>query len=197
MKSLLWFHIAAIIWIVFLLYWIISARKLKAIKRREPFHERVLYMLPMMLSYVLLFNDQLTFTALGRRFVPLDPRIGVSGVVVTALGVAFAIWARLHLGENWSATVTVKTGHELIESGPYRAVRHPIYTGMLVATAGSALALGQARGLLALVVISVGFYFKARKEERYMFSEFGEKYQAYSRRTGMLLPRFLPARTNS
>lgn len=197
MKSLFWFHIAAIIWIVFLLYWIISARKLKAVKRREPFHERVLYMLPMMLSYVLLFNDQLTFTALGRRFVPLDPRIGVSGVVVTAVGVAFAIWARLHLGENWSATVTVKTDHELIESGPYRTVRHPIYTGMLVATAGSALALGQARGLLALVVISVGFYFKARKEEHYMRTEFGEKYALYAKHTGMLLPRFLPARTNS
>lgn len=189
MKSLFWFHIAAIIWFVFLLFWIISARKLKAIKRREPFHERVLYMLPMMVSYVLLFDDQLTFTALGRRFIPLDSRIGVLGIVVTALGVALAIWARLHLGENWSATVTVKAGHELIESGPYRTVRHPIYTGMLVATAGSVLALGQARGLLALVIIGVGFYFKARKEERYMLSEFAEKYQAYARRTGMLLPK--------
>ncbi len=191
MKSLFWFHIAVIIWTVFLLFWIISARKLKAIKRREPFHERVLYMLPIMLSYVLLFDDQLTFTALGRRFIPLDPRIGVVGIVITAIGVALAIWARLHLGENWSATVTVKAGHELIDSGPYRAVRHPIYTGMLVATAGSALALGQARGLLALVVISLGFYFKARKEERYMLSEFAEKYQAYSRRAGMLLPKLL------
>lgn len=189
MRSLLWFHIAAIIWIVFLLYWIISAQKVKSIKRREPLRERVLYMISMVIAYVLLFNDPFTFTALGRRFVPLDPRIGVSGVVVTALGVAFAIWARLHLGENWSATVTVKTGHELIESGPYRAVRHPIYTGMLVAMAGSALALGQARGLVALVVTAVGFYFKARKEERYMFSEFGEKYQAYAHRTGMLLPK--------
>lgn len=197
MKSLFWFHIAAIIWFVFLLFWIISARKLKAIKRREPFHERVLYMLPIVASYVLLFDDQLTFTGLGRRFIPLDPRLGASGMVITAIGVAIAIWARLHLGENWSATVTVKAGHELIESGPYRTVRHPIYTGMLVAMAGSALALGQARALVALVVTAMGFYFKARKEERYMLSEFGEKYQVYARRTGMLLPRFLPTRTNS
>jgi protein-S-isoprenylcysteine O-methyltransferase Ste14 len=196
-KSLVWFHIAAIIWFVFLLFWIVSARKLKAIKRREPLRERVLYMVPMVVAYALLFNDQFTFTALGRRFVPLDPRIGVSGIVITALGVAFAIWARLHLGENWSATVTVKAGHELIESGPYRTVRHPIYTGMLVAMAGSAIALGQLRGLLALVVTAVGFYFKARKEERYMLSEFAEKYQAYASRTGMLLPRFLPTRQNS
>lgn len=196
MQPLSWFHIAAIFWIVFLLFWIISARKVKPVKRREPFHERVLYMLPMMLSYVLLFDDFLTFTALGRRFIPPDPRIGALGIFITAIGVAVAIWARVHLGENWSATVTVKAGHELIESGPYRTVRHPIYTGMLVATAGSALALGQARGLLALVVIGLGFYFKARKEERFMLTEFGEKYLAYSRRTGMLLPRFFPARTN-
>jgi protein-S-isoprenylcysteine O-methyltransferase Ste14 len=193
MQPLNWFHIAVLFWLVFLFFWIVSARKLKAVKRREPLHERLRYMIPLVVCYVLLFSDQLTFTSLGRKLINVTPAVGAAGVAVTVLGVGLAIWARWHLGENWSGTVTVKEGHELILTGPYRAIRHPIYTGMLIAMGGTALALGQIRGLIALGITIVGFYFKARKEERYMLSEFGEKYRAYAERTGMLLPRFLKA----
>ncbi|HUI52607.1 MAG TPA: isoprenylcysteine carboxylmethyltransferase family protein [Terriglobales bacterium] len=184
-----WFHVAGMCWLVFLLYWLVSASKLKAVKRREPIHERLFYMAPMIVAYVLLFSDWMTFTELGRRFMRPNPRISALGVAVTAVGVGLAIWARWHLGENWSAAVTLKKDHELISTGPYRGIRHPIYTGMMVAMAGTALALGEVRGLIALVITMVAFYFKARKEERYMMSEFGEKYIAYKNRTGMLLPK--------
>lgn len=191
MRPMDWFHIAGWFWLAFLAYWVISARKLKSVKKREPTGERLMYMIPMIVAYVLLFSDWMTFTELGRRFVKPDAQISAIGVAITALGVGLAIWARWHLGENWSATVTVKAGHELIVSGPYRAVRHPIYTGMLTAMAGTALALGEIRGLIASGITIVAFYFKARKEERYMTSEFGETYRAYAQRTGMLVPKFL------
>lgn len=186
-----WFHISEYFWIAFLGYWMYSARKLKAVKKREPGYERILYMIPLVLAYICTFVDVLTFTVLGRSLFTVDSRIGAAGVAVTAFGIALAIWARAHLGTNWSSAVTVKTGHELIYSGPYRMVRHPIYTGMLTGLLGSAIALGEVRGFLAVFLAILSFYLKARKEERYMTAEFGEQYQAYKTHTGMLLPKLL------
>jgi protein-S-isoprenylcysteine O-methyltransferase Ste14 len=186
-----WYHIAVLLWIPFILYWIVSARKLKTVKRREAVHERLMYMIPVIVGYMMLFTDKLTYTALGDRFLNVNEAIGVAGVAITAAGVGLAIWARWHIGANWSGTVTVKEGHELITSGPYRAVRHPIYTGIILATAGAALALGEIRGPIALLLILAAFYAKARREERYMVAEFGETYREYKKHTGMLVPKFL------
>lgn len=182
-------HLASIAWVIFLLYWFISARKLKAVKEREPHAERIVYMAFMVTTYFLMFNDFLSFGWLGRRFIPASPLLGAIGVAVTFAGIALAIWARWHLGQNWSATVTVKEGHELIRSGPYERIRHPIYTGMLTGFAGTALALGEYRGLLALAIATTCFFLKARKEERYLVKEFGERFEEHIRRTGMFLPR--------
>jgi protein-S-isoprenylcysteine O-methyltransferase Ste14 len=184
-----WMRLASLAWLVFLLYWFISAQKLKAVKRREPYGERTVYLLIMVFAYFLLFSSKLSIGWLGTRFVPLSTPIGAVGVAVTFAGVAFAIWARWHLGENWSATVTLKEGHELIRSGPYGRIRHPIYTGMLVAFAGTALALGEYRGLLGLLIATSTFFAKAKKEERYLVQEFGQQFQEHQRHTGMFLPR--------
>jgi protein-S-isoprenylcysteine O-methyltransferase Ste14 len=108
--------------------------------------------------------------------------------LATAAGVAFAIWARTILADNWSADVSIRTGHELISRGPYKSIRHPIYTGMLLALAGSALARGELRGLLAVAIALTAFYFKARKEERWLQQEFGASFDEHARRTGMFLP---------
>jgi protein-S-isoprenylcysteine O-methyltransferase Ste14 len=186
-----WLHLASIAWIVFLVYWFISAQKLKSIKKREPWNERIVYMAFMVASYVLMFNDALSVGWLGRRFVPVSPELGAAGAAITFAGIGLAIWARWHLGQNWSATVTVKEGHELIRSGPYGRIRHPIYTGMLVAFAGTALALGEYRGLLALGITIVGFFAKARKEERYLVQEFGPRFEEHIRKTGMFLPKVI------
>jgi protein-S-isoprenylcysteine O-methyltransferase Ste14 len=184
-----WLHLASVAWIVFIAYWIVSAQKLKSIKQREPRGERLIQLVLMVAAYFLMFNDQFSRGWLATRFVSAAPTIGEIGVALTVAGIAFAIWARWHLGENWSATVTLKEGHELISSGPYRYIRHPIYTGMLLAFVGTALALGEYRALISVCIVLFAFYIKAKKEERFLTQEFGEKFREHSRRTGMFLPR--------
>ncbi len=100
----------------------------------------------------------------------------------------FTVWARLHLGRNWSGTVTIKDGHELITSGPYALVRHPIYTGLLLAMLGSALALGDWRGVAAFALAAGALWRKLRVEESWMQQQFGDAYQAYSQRVAALIP---------
>lgn len=186
----MWRNLSNLAWLIFLAYWVFSGRKRKATKQREPTTARIVYIGVMACAYVLLFTEGLDYGPLGHRFVWASPLLGFVGFVLSALGVGFAIWARKHLGENWSATVTLKKDHELIGSGPYRRVRHPIYSGMLLAMLGAALALGQIRGLVAFTVVCVSFYFKARKEERFLSREFGAAFLEHVRRTGMFLPRF-------
>jgi protein-S-isoprenylcysteine O-methyltransferase Ste14 len=185
-----WLHLASFAWLVFLAYWSVSALKLKSIKRREPRGERLIQLVFMVAAYYLMFNDQFSRGWLATRFAPAWPTIGKFGVAVTVVGIALAIWARWHLGENWSATVTLKEGHELIRSGPYRYIRHPIYSGMLLAFVGTALALGEYRALISVGIVLVAFYTKAKKEELFLTQEFGEKFREHSRRTGMFLPKF-------
>ena len=103
---------------------------------------------------------------------------------------AFAIWARFTLGGNWSAEVQIKEGHTLIRKGPYKLIRHPIYTGILLMLVGDALAIGEVRAYLALFLIVIGFVRKAKKEESYLANEFGPAFDEHIRHTGFLLPRF-------
>jgi protein-S-isoprenylcysteine O-methyltransferase Ste14 len=111
----------------------------------------------------------------------------VVGVMV--VGFAFAWWARLHLGPLWSGTVTRKADHRVIDTGPYRIVRHPIYTGLLLAVYATAVAKGTIVALAAAVIITVGLWMKARLEERWLRQELGpDAYDAYRRRVPMLLP---------
>jgi len=111
--------------------------------------------------------------------------------VVAALGLALTVWARMHLGANWSGTVTVKQDHELVRSGPYAWVRHPIYTGLLLMLAGTALALGEWRGVLALLIAFAALWRKLKLEERWMRETFGTAYDDYRRSVKALLPGIL------
>ncbi|HXY01303.1 MAG TPA: isoprenylcysteine carboxylmethyltransferase family protein [Candidatus Limnocylindrales bacterium] len=185
----LWLHLSTLAWIVFLIYWIVSARKLKSVKQREPRGERLVQVIVMVGAYSLMFNEFFGRGWLGTRFLPEWSPIGATGLAVTVLGVAIAIWARWHLGENWSIAVTLKEGHELIRSGPYRRIRHPIYTGMLLATGGTAVALGEFRGLIACAIAATNLYLKAKKEERFLAVEFGEAFDEHTLHTGMFLPK--------
>jgi protein-S-isoprenylcysteine O-methyltransferase Ste14 len=185
-----WFAIAGGCWIVFLLYWFVSAFRRKAEKKREPANERLQHLIPVGVAYFLLFQQHLPGAWLHVRFVPDKEFWAVTGAVATAAGVALAIWARQHLGENWSATVTLREQHELIRTGPYRTMRHPIYTGVLLATIGTGLIVGEVRALLCLVIAAAAFYFKASKEERWLSQEFGARFDEHTKKTGMFLPRF-------
>ncbi|HEY6325210.1 MAG TPA: isoprenylcysteine carboxylmethyltransferase family protein [Candidatus Cybelea sp.] len=119
--------------------------------------------------------------------VTADPRLGIAGVILCALGVAIAIWARVYLGRNWGPPMSRKEAPELVTSGPYAYVRHPIYTGILLAMIGSALA-ESVLWLIPLAASGAYFIYAARTEERTLEREFPGQYPAYRRRTKMLVP---------
>ncbi|MGA9180956.1 MAG: isoprenylcysteine carboxylmethyltransferase family protein, partial [Candidatus Acidiferrales bacterium] len=110
------------------------------------------------------------------------------GAAVTVAGLLFAVWARQHLASNWSSSVTIKQGHELITSGPYAVARHPIYTGILVGFLGTAIALSQVRGFIGFVIVFFALWSKLRLEEKWMRTQFGETYATYAQRTAAVVP---------
>jgi protein-S-isoprenylcysteine O-methyltransferase Ste14 len=178
------------LWMLFALYWLVSAIKRKETKKRESMLQRLLYMLPLIAAFILVFRAEGHYGWLGQRFLPDAAVVQWVAVVLTASGVAIAFWARWHLGANWSGVVTLKEGHELIRTGPYRFVRHPIYTGMLLMLVGTIVAIGEVRGLIALLMAWASFYVKARREESFLSQEFGPRFAEHSEHTGMFLPRF-------
>ena len=177
-------------WFAWALIWLLAAFTAKRTRAREPILSRILYLIPIVIAAELLFWPRLHLApALAERFVPHDLALQWIGVALTSVGIAFTFWARFHLGRNWSGQVVIKEQHELIRTGPYALVRHPIYTGLLLALFGTALVIGEVRALLAMVLAGVHFFRKARREEGFMSQEFGEDYARYRSQTGMLLPR--------
>ncbi len=187
---MLWFYelFFPVLWIAFLIYWQVKAADTKATQRLEPVASRILRVLIFLIAIVLLSTTRIPLSWL---YVQLWPR-GLwpfwLGAAVTIAGLLFAIWAREHLGSNWSRSVTIKQGHELITTGPYAVARHPIYTGILAGFLGCAIAISQVRGFIALALVIFALWIKLRMEEKWMRSEFGEMYAAYSRRTAALVP---------
>jgi protein-S-isoprenylcysteine O-methyltransferase Ste14 len=177
------------LWIIFVAYWLVSALKLKKTKTRESFLQRMRYVLPLVVVYFLLFRRWAPFAWLAARFLPDTAATQLIGVLITAAGVAVACWARYHLGTNWSGVVTLKEGHELIRTGPYRTIRHPIYTGILLAMLGTAVAQGSVGPLIGVAIAWLSFYTKARREESFLIREFGPTFADHQSHTGMFLPR--------
>ena len=178
-------------WVTWLTYWLALSRSAKVSARREPGLSRFLHLGPLVLAGFLLGLPGMPIPILGARFLPPAAWSFWSGAVLTAAGLLLTVWARQHIGRNWSAIVTIKQDHELITSGPYAIVRHPIYTGLLLAFAGSAVALGEWRGILAVGIVFLALWRKLGIEERWMREQFGEAYQAYSQRVAALVPFLL------
>jgi protein-S-isoprenylcysteine O-methyltransferase Ste14 len=176
------------VWLLVGVCWLVAALRSKPVARREKLLTRVGHLAIMTAACILLFSGWARVGALGDRFLSESDRVGWAGLGLTVVGCAFAVWARLWLGANWSATVTRKQDHELVRSGPYAVVRHPIYAGFLLAILGTALALGEVRGLVALALAFVGWFTKARTEERFLVEEFGAAYLRYRREVKQLIP---------
>jgi protein-S-isoprenylcysteine O-methyltransferase Ste14 len=187
MGSLFTYLIPAL-WLAWLAGWWLAAGSVKKTLRRESLSSRLRYTVPLWVAVWLLISRRIPWAALNARFVPFATWPYAVGVALVVLGLGFATWARVYLGRNWSAAVTLKRDHELVRSGPYRWVRNPIYTGILVALAGSALARGQWSGVLALVIAFGSFWYKARLEEQVMHDAFGAEYDAYRREVKSLIP---------
>jgi protein-S-isoprenylcysteine O-methyltransferase Ste14 len=175
-------------WLSFLAYWRVMSRNVKVTERRESMPSRLLRFVLIVCAVALLWLPNIPLPLLGERFLPLGTLCFWIGAAVTAGGLLFAVWARSHLGKNWSQAVTVKEGHELITSGPYALVRHPIYTGLLLGFVGSAVARGEWRGLVAVALVFGALWNKLRLEEKWMRAHFGESYEAYSRHVAALVP---------
>jgi protein-S-isoprenylcysteine O-methyltransferase Ste14 len=182
-------QICKYLWSGFFLAWFIWAIRTKPIQKREPVSTQLLYIVVTTAAFYLVFAARIRGEWLHIVLFPAREWVAIAGVVVTAAGLGFAIWARVYLGGNWSGAVSVKVGHELIRSGPYRWVRHPIYTGIILALLGTALEIDQARGLVAVILLYLGFKIKSRIEERVMRQAFGAEYDEYSRSTGAIVPR--------
>lgn len=156
--------------------------------RRQDFGSRWFQTIVTVGGYLLIFCISVRLGPLDRRIFPETSPTDYVGVALTLIGVLFAIWARVHLGGNWSGSVTVKKDHTLIRSGPYRIVRHPIYTGLLVGAVGGVITVGTIRGFLGVVLLVVVFRIKSLLEERFMQGQFGSQYLSYKRDVKALVP---------
>jgi protein-S-isoprenylcysteine O-methyltransferase Ste14 len=168
-------------WAAFWLYWLVAAFSMK--RGRVPWSRELGIRVVIVVLGVLLIHSGV----LRHHAVNTDPWRTVLGLLLFALGLGFAIWARVHIGRNWGTPMTQKEDPELVTSGPYRLVRHPIYTGILVAGAGTAVALSWL-WLIAVILAGVYFVYAATVEERYMTEQFPDTYPAYKAATKMLLP---------
>jgi protein-S-isoprenylcysteine O-methyltransferase Ste14 len=178
----------AVLWLAWLGYWFIAALNVKRTQRRERFASLILNRVPLVIGALLLAFERQPLHWLSFRFLPLSQAFYWIGLFMLAAGLAFAVWARRYLGRNWSGIVTVKQEHELVRSGPYALVRHPIYTGLLLAILGTAVAIGEWRGLIAFVLITVGFVIKLRVEEKFMTETFGDQNARYRAEVPALIP---------
>ena len=179
--------IVAGLWVIWLIYWAVAGRRAKATQWREPVQSQLVHQGLLVVAGTLLATSRLWPAAFNKRLLPEWPIDGAVGLILVVLGLGFAVWARQHLGANWSSAVELKDRHTLIRSGPYRYVRHPIYTGLLMAAAGTAIVVGEWRGALAVALAFVALVYKSRHEERRMQETFVE-YADYCRTTPALIP---------
>ncbi|MGC2181785.1 MAG: isoprenylcysteine carboxylmethyltransferase family protein [Terriglobales bacterium] len=177
-------------WVIFLIYWIIGAFRTRPTREEESLASRYLVVLVETAAYLLVFNHSTEIGFLGKRFIPRTLSGAVLGVLLTWLGIGLALWARYHLAEYWSARVTIKEDHQLIRTGPYAHLRHPIYSGLVLATIGTALVIGKWRCVLGFLLALIGYCIKARKEEAMLTRQFGDAFREHQKHAGFLLPRF-------
>ena len=176
--------IFAVGWTAFWLYWITAAFSTKRGRIQWGREARIRVV-------ILVAAVVLTRAGVFRGYaLNNDPWRGGIGLVLFALGLAFAIWARINIGRNWGGPMTQKEEPELVTSGPYRLVRHPIYSGIVAAGLGTAVALSW-YWLFAVVLAGVYFIYSATVEERYLAEQFPDRYPAYKRSTKMLIPFIL------
>jgi protein-S-isoprenylcysteine O-methyltransferase Ste14 len=189
MNSLISWNTVTSLWVIFCLYWVVSALRVKRTRQMEAAGRRFSTVAILVVAAFLIFARRVNLGILSRRFIPESETIKAASLVLVAVGVAIAIWARWHIGEYWSSRVALKEDHHLIQSGPYARVRHPIYSGMLLAMIGTGLFVGEWRAILGVLLVFAAHWQKARREEKLLASEFGPVYQDYCGRTGSLIPR--------
>jgi len=192
---MIWRYLIAGPWIILVVYWWASALRTRRTVRRESFASRYGILLMLAAGYLLAFanSDQHDIDAkiglLGHHIFPRTDALAVASVVLTWIGIGLALWARSHLGQYWSARVTVKEDHKLIRTGPYAFFRHPIYSGFDLAMIGGALAVDRWRCVIGVILVIAAYSIKAKKEESMLTEQFGPAFEEHCRITGFLLPK--------
>ena len=181
--------ICGYLWGAWFVVWMLWAIRAKQTQQRESVSSRLSYTILIVVAFWMMFAGDVQQSWLRTRLYAPALWTQALGIGITAAGLAFAIWARAYLGTNWSGVVSVKVGHELVRGGPYRWVRHPIYSGMILAMLGTALVRHQVRGLIAVVLLYAGFAIKSKIEEQAMTATFGPEYAHYASTTGAIIPR--------
>jgi protein-S-isoprenylcysteine O-methyltransferase Ste14 len=175
-------------WFATFAYWLVSSFSVKKSVKRQAGCERILYIFCVLLAFSLLFGNYFNFSLLDKPILPQNDYWKITGMLLCAVGLVFAIIARIRLGENWSGRITIKENHELIQSGPYAITRNPIYSGFLLAFMGCSMSLGLLKGYLGIFFLVACILIKISKEEAYMQEVFGEKYRAYRTKVKRLIP---------
>jgi protein-S-isoprenylcysteine O-methyltransferase Ste14 len=173
-------------WIAWLAYWLaMSFATKRTIERRGFIGYRVV---AIVIVAAVLAAGHLAHLSVRSELWARSLALGLLTDAIVLAGAAFTVWARVTLGRNWSAEVTFKQDHELIQSGPYALVRHPIYTGLLAMALGTAINYGRAFGFVMLLALCGAFWWKARQEERIMSEHFPDSYPAYRARVHAIIP---------
>ncbi len=183
-------RIILVCWIVFLIYWAISARSAKPIERTQGWLGGNWYQLLLLVAFLLILNPFGLARINPLAFYILPPGLGVyiPAVILTLAGVVVAILARRSLAGNWSRQVAIKEGHELITTGLYRYIRNPIYTGIMLMTLGTAIFIPTLSSLAGFLVMLITVGFKLRAEEKILEQQFSDEYLAYKKHTWALIP---------
>jgi protein-S-isoprenylcysteine O-methyltransferase Ste14 len=182
-------HALEWMWIAFAVYWLIAAHRGKAAQTSESPLYRIFRLLLLAGTFTLIFANWTGIGFLGRHFLPPNPSLAYAGFAFALAGMALAIWARISLGQYWSDKIVLKVDHQLIRSGPYARMRHPIYSGVLLGVAGSAMVVAEWRGVLAFLLLLTNYMVKAMREDKILEEAFPRDFAEHEKNAGFLLPR--------
>src|SRR5437764_1203711 len=178
-------------WGTFVVVWLLAALFTKRTVYHESGARHLRYLIPIALGCYLVFRGYRLPRPFNLRIIPTTDVTLVAAAVLCLCGLGFCLWARAVLGRNWSGTVTLKENHELIVRGPYRLVRHPIYTGLLAMLIATAIAQGHIAGMIGVVLVFASFWIKSAYEEEVMIEQFPDQYAAYRAHVKRIIPFLL------
>ena len=174
------------VWITFWVYWFVTAFLMRSSYKRMQSSGSVLLLIILVVAIWSIVTELGPSPAM--HLIPENTGTELAGLSITILGLALAVWARVHLGRYWSARPGIKQDHQLIRTGPYRFVRNPIYTGLLVGYIGTAIVIGAFWAFVLIIFLLAAFLMRIREEEKLLLGGFGEEYEKYRREVKALIP---------
>jgi protein-S-isoprenylcysteine O-methyltransferase Ste14 len=179
------------LWLSWVAYWILAAARTKANRRTESWLSGALYRVPLVLGIILLVLPRQHRSLANLYLWPRSVITLIIGICLITAGLGVAVWARRHLGAYWSAHITLKVNHRVVQSGPYAFVRHPIYSGLLLAFVGTVISIGTLQSCVGLALMFLSFLVKLRLEEQWLSTHLGAEYKEYRHRVKALIPHIL------